>query len=187
MLEFNAQSLIDHDALRDAIARLDDFKQRLMNATAAVRTAKGEVSRTWDSSVAAMAAGGDAMAGAEDHGAAVRRCEFAEKMVAVAEKNLAEEQERFERARILAHVPVLKKGRELRLASAKAYDELQRRKTEVDALAQHGSKLMAAAQAAGLKHFNPASAGRGARSEAEETEFLAAEAAGARAFWGMDL
>jgi hypothetical protein len=184
MIEFNPNELIDHDAIAAAQARLTDATQKLASAKAAVVAGSADVAEKWAESVRQVAAGGDVMAGAEAHGAAVNRRDFAAGMVDVAEKILAEEQEKFVRARILAHVPVLRKGRELRLAAATAHDAAKAALGAADALAMQGTRLLAAAHAGGLRHFNPGEAGRSARSEAAEKEYIAAEADAALAFWG---
>jgi predicted phage tail protein len=187
MIEIPPKSLVDHAAIEAAQARLNDAAAKLEAAKASVISANADVSRAWDESVKQMAGGGDAMAGAEAHAAAVARREFAANLVDAAEKNLAGEREIFERARIMGHVPLLKKGRELRLAAARAHDAAQRAAAEADALAAQGARLLAAAHSAGLRHFSLIGMSRGAQSEAAELEFLTAEAGAAKAFWGTEL
>jgi hypothetical protein len=187
MIDISPTSLVDREIIAAAQARLDDATAKFSNARAAVKTAETDVARCWDESVRQIAAGGDAMAGHAAHAEAVQRRDFAVKLLDAFEKNLALEHENFRLEKIRAHEPVLKKGRELRLAAAKAHDTAERAKAEADALARQGSDLLAVAHANGLRHFNLNEAGRGARSEANETVFLEAEAIGARAFWGREI
>lgn len=187
MIQIDPRNLIDNAAIEAAQARLDDAVNKLEAAKAAVQSASADVSAKWDASVAAVAAGSDALEGAEAHGAAVQRRDFAVQMVAVAETNLAEAREKFEKAKTLAHIPVLRKGRELRLAAAQAHDASKRAADAADALAAQGARLMGVAHAAGLRHFNMIDMPRRAVSETEESVFLEHEATRAKNFWGADL
>jgi hypothetical protein len=187
MIQISHTNLVDHEMIRASQARLDDATAKFENAKTAVTEADRAVSAAWDASVAQIATGGDALAGAEAHAAAVARRDFELRLADEYQKNVAVEQENHRLAKIKAHEPVLRKGRELRLAAAKAFDLAERAKADADALAQQGSGLLAVAHSAGLRHFHLNEAGRGARSEATESQFLEAEATGAKAFWGREI
>jgi hypothetical protein len=179
MIEIGPQSLIDKDVIAAAQARLDGARQKVENAKAAVKAADSEVSKSWDQSVAQIAGGGDAMAGHAAHAEAVQRRDF--------EKNLALEQENFRIERIRAHEPLLRKGRELRLAAAAAREIAEKALAEANGVAGQGAALVAAAHNAGLRHFSLAAMPRGAATTEAEEAFWSTEADGARAFWGREI
>jgi len=187
MTDISAHTLIDREVIAAAQARLDDAKAKLENAKAAAKSAEVDVSRAWDASVAQIAAGGDAMAGHAAHAEAVQRRDFAVKLVSEFERNLAVEQESFRVEHIRAHEPVLRKGRELRLAAAKAHDDAKRIADDANTLAQQGNQLIAAAHGAGLRHFHLNELGRTAQSLKNEEFFWQTETEGAKAFWGRSV
>ena len=187
MIEIGPHTLIDKDVIAAAQARLDDARRKFENAKTSVEAASAEVSRAWDASVAQIASGGDAMAGAEAHAAAVARRDFAVRLVDQFQKNLAVEQETFRLERIRAHEPVLKKGRELRLAAAAAREIAEKAAAEANAVAHQGAALVAAAHNAGLRHFSLNAMPRGAATTEAEEAFWSTEADGARAFWGREI
>jgi len=187
MIDISPTGLIDKEMIQAAQARLDDAAAKLASAKAAVKTVEAEVSKTWDESVAQIAAGGDALAGHTAHAEAVQRRDFAVKLVAEFEKNLAGEQEIFRLAKIAAHEPLLKKARELKMSAARAFDQAHAAIREADGLAQQANGLIATAHAAGLRHFFLNEIGRGARSLKDENFFWQTEDEGARAFWGRSI
>jgi hypothetical protein len=187
MIEIGPQSLIDKDVIAAAQARLDGARQKVENAKAAVKAADSEVSKSWDQSVAQIAGGGDAMAGHAAHAEAVQRRDFAVKLLDAFEKNLALEQENFRIERIRAHEPLLRKGRELRLAAAAAREIAEKALAEANGVAGQGAALVAAAHNAGLRHFSLAAMPRGAATTEAEEAFWSTEADGARAFWGREI
>ncbi len=187
MIEIGPHTLIDKDVIAAAQARLDDARRKFENAKTSVEAASAEVSRAWDASVAQIASGGDAMAGAEAHAAAVARRDFAVRLVDEYEKNLASEQENFRLERIRAHEPLLRKGRELRLAAAAARDIAEKALAEANALANQGAALCAAAHNAGLRHFPLNAMPRGAAAVEAENAFWDGEDTGAREFWGRSI
>jgi hypothetical protein len=187
MIDIPPTSLIDHGMIAAAQSRLDDAKAKLENAKGAVKAADGEVARKWDESVSQIASGGDAMAGAQAHAAAVARRDFAVRLVDEFERNHAVEQENFRLERIRAYESVLKKGRELRLAAAAARDIAEKALAEANAVAGQGAALVAAAHNAGLRHFALNQMPRGAASIEAEEAFWDGEDTGAREFWGRSI
>jgi hypothetical protein len=187
MIDISPKSLIDSEAILAAQARVDAAASKLSNARAAVKTAETDVARCWDESVRQIAAGGDAMAGHAAHAEAVQRRDFAVKLVDAFEKNFALERENFRLEKIRAHEPLLRKGRELRLAAAAAREIAEKALAEANGVAGQGAALVAAAHNAGLRHFSLAAMPRGAATTEAEEAFWSTEADGARAFWGREI
>jgi hypothetical protein len=184
MIDIRPEDLRDHESLATEKMQVTMAEEALKTANAAHAEALKQVSTEWDSAKATAAASGDVLAGAERHAAAVMRANFAARIVTERERDLAEARAAFAEKEKLSWIPVLRKGREIRRAAAKAYVAAEQAKAEADALALQGTRLLAAAHSGGLRHFDLNAAGRGARSEAAEEAFLTAESAAAEAFFG---
>jgi len=187
MTEDSPTALVDNTMIQAAKSLLDDKKAQLANAIALKAQKAREVSEAWDKSVAAIAANGDPMLGAETHAAAVRAHEYVSRLVGEYQRAVTEAEEHFRLERIKAHEPLLVRARQLKMQAAAAKEESIKIAKEADDTVQIANALISAAHAAGLRHFHLNEVGRQARSLREEGFFWQTESEGAKAFWGCEV
>ncbi len=180
----NPHSLIDHAAIATAQLAVDEAATQLRNAQAADSKNDAAIAAAWAASVAKIASGGDPLSDAADHAAAVQRKDFSSRLLGEFEKHHEKMKQEYNRVRTMAHVPLLHRGREMRLEAAKFLDAAKRSEASANEMAAAGSRLIAQAHATGLRHVELAALGRGAKTPEHEAAFWEQADEKSREFWG---